>query len=45
MTSILNTKETEKFILDGFVRIDHAFSKAIANAALDIYGTIFPLTG
>ena len=43
MTSILNTKETEKFILDGFVRIDHAFSKAIANAALDILWNDLPV--
>jgi hypothetical protein len=43
MTYILNTKETDAFICDGFVRIDYAFSTAIADAALDILWNDLPV--
>ncbi|PWG80619.1 phytanoyl-CoA dioxygenase family protein [Pararcticibacter amylolyticus] len=36
MSSILSKEQIEHFIYDGFVRIDNAFSKEVANAALDI---------
>lgn len=36
MSEILTKEEIEQFILDGFVRIDNAFSQDLAAAALDI---------
>ncbi|WP_339881214.1 phytanoyl-CoA dioxygenase [uncultured Algoriphagus sp.] len=36
MSEILSNKEIEQFILQGFIRIDHAFSQEIADKALDI---------
>ncbi|WP_158858479.1 phytanoyl-CoA dioxygenase family protein [Lunatibacter salilacus] len=36
MSEILSKNEIEQFILDGFVRIDNAFSQEVAGAALDI---------
>lgn len=36
MAELLSKKEIEQFIHSGFVRIDNAFSKQIAEAALDI---------
>ena len=36
MSEILNTKEIEQFIHQGYVRIDNAFSKEIADKAVDI---------
>ena len=36
MSDKLSTKEIEQFMLNGFVRIDHAFSAEIADAVLDI---------
>lgn len=42
MSEILSEKEIEHFILSGFVRIDHAFSQEIADAALDILWNDLP---
>ena len=36
MSELLNIKEIEQFIHNGFIRIDHAFSQEIADAVLDI---------
>src|SRR5690606_37794480 len=36
MSEILSTKEIEQFIHQGYVRIDNAFSKEIADKAVDI---------
>lgn len=36
MSDILSKKEIEHFILNGFVRIDNAFSQEIADTAIDI---------
>lgn len=36
MSDILSQRQIEQFITEGFVRIDNAFSKEIADAALDI---------
>jgi hypothetical protein len=36
MSKILSKNEIEQFILDGFVRIDNAFSEEVVAAALDI---------
>jgi hypothetical protein len=36
MADILSKKGIEKFILNGYVRIDNAFSQEIADAVLDI---------
>lgn len=42
MSEILNKKEIEQFVLNGFVRIENAFSKEIANAVLDILWNDLP---
>ena len=36
MSEILSKNEIEQFILDGFIRIDNAFSQEIADAVVDI---------
>ena len=36
MSDILSKKEIEHFIHSGFIRLDHAFSKELADSALDI---------
>lgn len=36
MSEILNKQEIEQFIQNGYVRIDHAFSKELADAALEL---------
>lgn len=36
MSDILSNQEIEQFISDGYVRIDHAFPRDLANAVLDI---------
>lgn len=36
MEDILSKQEIEQFVIDGFVRIDNAFSFEVANAVLDI---------
>lgn len=36
MSAILSEKEIEQFVLNGFIRIDNAFSKETAAAAVDI---------
>jgi hypothetical protein len=42
MSDLLSEKEIEQFILSGFVRIDKAFAKETANAALDILWNDLP---
>lgn len=42
MSDTLSEKEIQQFILDGFVRIDNAFSQALANAAVDILWSDLP---
>jgi hypothetical protein len=42
MSEILSKKEIEQFILNGFVRIDNAFSQEVADAALDILWNDLP---
>jgi hypothetical protein len=42
MFEILSKKEIEQFIHNGYVRIDHAFSKEVADAALDILWNDLP---
>ncbi len=42
MSEILSKKEIEQFILSGFVRIEHAFSKETADAVLDILWNELP---
>lgn len=42
MSEILSKKEIEQFILSGFVRIEHAFSKETADAVLDILWNDLP---
>lgn len=42
MSEILNTKEIEQFIKKGFVRIDHVFSKDVADQVLDILWNDIP---
>jgi hypothetical protein len=42
MSEILSKKEIEQFVRNGFVRIENAFSKEIANAALDILWADLP---
>ncbi|MEQ9376861.1 MAG: phytanoyl-CoA dioxygenase [Imperialibacter sp.] len=42
MSDLLSEKEIEQFILSGFVRIDNAFAKATADAALDILWNDLP---
>lgn len=42
MSEILNKAEIEQLILNGFVRIDNAFSQEIADAALDILWNDLP---
>ncbi|GGC45457.1 hypothetical protein GCM10011386_42190 [Parapedobacter defluvii] len=42
MSEILSKREIEQFILNGFVRIDHAFSQEVADAALDILWNDLP---
>lgn len=42
MPGILSKKEIEKFILDGFVRIDNAFSRKTAEDALNILWNDLP---
>ncbi len=42
MADILNTTEIEAFIHNGFIRIDHVFSTAIAEAAVDILWNDLP---
>lgn len=42
MSEFLNTKEIEQFIHNGFIRIDNAFSKDIADKALDILWNDLP---
>lgn len=42
MSGILSKKEIEQFIQNGFVRIDHAFSQDVADAALDILWNDLP---
>lgn len=42
MSEILSKKEVQQFILNGFVRIDNAFSREIADAALDILWNDLP---
>lgn len=42
MSEILTEKQIEQFILSGFVRIDNAFSKEIAEAALDLLWNDLP---
>ena len=39
---MLSKNEIDQFIISGFVRIDHAFSQEIANAALDILWNDLP---
>jgi len=42
MSEILSKKEIEQFVLNGFVRIDNAFSQEIADAVLDILWNDLP---
>lgn len=42
MSYILNDKEIEQFITEGFVRIDNAFSTKVANEALEILWNDIP---
>lgn len=42
MPGILSNKEIAQFITSGYVRIDHAFSKELADAALDILWNHLP---
>lgn len=42
MSEILSEKEIAQFILSGFVRIDHAFSRELADAVLDILWNDLP---
>ncbi|MEO6282017.1 MAG: phytanoyl-CoA dioxygenase [Dyadobacter sp.] len=42
MSGILSQKEIEQFITDGFIRIDNAFSKEVAHAAVDILWNDIP---
>ncbi|QNF33652.1 phytanoyl-CoA dioxygenase family protein [Adhaeribacter swui] len=42
MSDFLSKKEIEQFIQDGYVRLDSAFTKEIANAALDILWNDLP---
>lgn len=42
MSEILSKKEIEQFVRNGFVRIENAFSKEIADAALDILWNDLP---
>jgi hypothetical protein len=42
MSEILNTKEINQFVHNGFIRIDNAFSKEIANEILDILWNDIP---
>lgn len=42
MSEILSEKEIGQFVLNGFVRIENAFSKEIANAVLDILWNDLP---
>jgi hypothetical protein len=42
MSEILNKKEIQQFILNGFVRIENAFSQEIADTVLDILWNDLP---
>ena len=42
MSDILSKKEIEHFIHSGFIRLDHAFSKELADSALDILWNDLP---
>lgn len=42
MSEILSSKEIEQFVHNGFVRIENAFSREIADAALDILWADLP---
>ena len=42
MSEILSKKEIEQFVLNGFIRIDNAFSQEIADAVLDILWNDLP---
>jgi hypothetical protein len=42
MSETLNRKQIEQFIQSGFVRVDHAFSQDIADAALEILWNDIP---
>ncbi len=42
MSEIISKKEIEHFVLNGFVRIDNAFSQEIADVALDILWNDLP---
>ncbi len=42
MSDILSKKEIEQFVLNGFVRIDNAFSQEIADSTLDILWNDLP---
>lgn len=42
MSEILSKKEIEQFVLNGFVRIDNAFSKEIADSVLDVLWNDLP---
>lgn len=42
MSEILSKKEIEQFVLNGFVRIENAFSQEIADAVLDILWNDLP---
>ena len=42
MSEILSKKEIEQFVLNGFIRIENAFSKEIADAVLDILWNDLP---
>jgi hypothetical protein len=42
MSEILNKKEIEQFILNGFIRIENAFSQELADAVVDILWNDLP---
>ena len=42
MSDLLSKKDIEHFIQNGFVRLNHVFSKDVANAALDILWNDLP---
>ncbi|GEP88373.1 hypothetical protein CTE07_00180 [Chitinophaga terrae (ex Kim and Jung 2007)] len=42
MPELLSKKEIEQFVLNGFIRVDNAFSREIADAAVDILWNDLP---
>ncbi len=42
MSAILNSKEIDQFIRDGFIRIDHAFSSEIASQVVEVLWNDLP---